>query len=235
VATRSHELEVQRRDRIVGQLEQRLAEVDAKLKQAEKELYIRVVRVSGRLRQQSVATYEMTLEHLDLLSQQRLEQRLAEVDAKLKQAEKELAATKEKARVDSSQTVRVESVAQRRVLDARRREVLGDLAWRREGVVVLRLESSKLRRRRSSWRSSSARRRTGKSSLRYGTDGRWPRSRSVAFSMRVVARFLVILRGDEKASLSSALIKAEQAESLKQQVAAQAVKLEILKREKADW
>lgn len=34
----SHELEVQRRDRIVGQLEQRLAEVDAKLKQAEKEL-----------------------------------------------------------------------------------------------------------------------------------------------------------------------------------------------------
>lgn len=33
-----------------------------------------------------------------------LEQRLAEVDAKLKQAEKELAATKEKARVDSSQT-----------------------------------------------------------------------------------------------------------------------------------
>jgi hypothetical protein len=34
-------------------------------------LYIRVVRVSGRLRQQRVATYEMTLEHLDLLSQQR--------------------------------------------------------------------------------------------------------------------------------------------------------------------
>ena len=34
----SHELEVQRRDRIVGQLEQRLAEVDAKLKQAEKEV-----------------------------------------------------------------------------------------------------------------------------------------------------------------------------------------------------
>ncbi|GAA5868651.1 hypothetical protein JCM3774_003613 [Rhodotorula dairenensis] len=34
----SHELEVQRRDRMIGQLEERLAEVDAKLRQAEKEL-----------------------------------------------------------------------------------------------------------------------------------------------------------------------------------------------------